>query len=79
MGAIDMGLKEEELSPLVQSWRSANPHIVQFWWQVDAAVKKAIKERVSVTLKNIRFQRPLPFLCQTADRGEPLWRGSRNL
>lgn len=55
MGAIDMGLKEEELSPLVQSWRSANPHIVQFWWQVDAAVKKAIKERVSVTLKNIRF------------------------
>lgn len=55
MGAIDMGLKEEELSPLVQSWRSANPHIVQFWWQVDAAVKKAIKERVPVTLKNIRF------------------------
>ncbi|WP_302158494.1 DNA polymerase [uncultured Dialister sp.] len=55
MGAIDMGLKEEELSPLVQSWRSANSYIVQFWWQVDAAVKKAIKERVSVTLKNIRF------------------------
>lgn len=55
MGAIDMGLKEEELPPLVQSWRSANPHIVQFWWQVDAAVKKAIRERIPVRVKNICF------------------------
>lgn len=55
MGAIDMGLKEEELPPLVQSWRSANPHIVQFWWHVDAAVKKAIRERISVRVKNICF------------------------
>jgi DNA polymerase len=46
MGALDMGLTEDELYPLVQSWRSANPHIVDFWWQVDAAVKTAIKERI---------------------------------
>ena len=44
MGALDMGLTENELYPLVQSWRSANPHIVDFWWQVDATVKTAIKE-----------------------------------
>lgn len=43
MGALDMGLAEEELRPLVDSWRSANPHIVQFWWDVDRCVKQAIK------------------------------------
>ena len=46
MGALEMGLTENELYPLVQSWRSANPHIVDFWWQVDAAVKTAIKEHI---------------------------------
>lgn len=55
MGALDMGLTENELSPLVQSWRSANPHIVDFWWQVDAAVKTAIKERIPMRIGCIRF------------------------
>lgn len=43
MGALDMGLSEEELQPLVKLWRESNPHIVQYWWNVDAAVKKTIK------------------------------------
>ena len=55
MGALDMGIPEEELSSLVQSWRSANPHIVDFWWQVDGAVKTAIKQRIPVWVNNIRF------------------------
>lgn len=47
MGALEMGLQEEELQPLVQAWRDANPRIVQFWWAVDEAVKNAVifKER----------------------------------
>jgi DNA polymerase len=55
MGALDMGIPEEELGPLVQSWRSANPHIVDFWWQVDGAVKTAIKQRIPVWVNNIQF------------------------
>jgi len=45
MGALEMGLKEEELQPLVTSWRNANPNIVRFWWDVDAAVKEAVRMR----------------------------------
>lgn len=43
MGALDMGLTEDELQPLVKLWRESNPHIVQYWWNVDNAVKKTIK------------------------------------
>lgn len=46
MGALDMGLRQEELSPLVKAWREANTAIVQFWWDVDKAVKNAIKTRI---------------------------------
>ena len=56
MGAIEMGLQEEELQPLVDSWRSANPNIVRFWWDVDRAVKKAIRQREPSVLKGIRFE-----------------------
>ena len=45
MGATQMGLKEEELKPLVDSWRSANPNIVRLWWDVDRAVKEVIKNK----------------------------------
>ena len=55
MGALDMGLTEEELQPLVNSWRAANPNIVQLWWDVDNAVKKAIKERTTTETHDIRF------------------------
>ena len=56
MGAIEMGLAEEELQPLVDSWRSANPNIVRFWWDVDGAVKKAVKQREPSVIKGIRFE-----------------------
>ena len=45
MGALEMGLKEEELQPLVNAWRNANPNIVALWWDVDTAVKETIKEK----------------------------------
>lgn len=55
MGALDMGIAEEELQPLVDAWRAANPNIVQFWWDVDNAVKRAIKERTATETHGIRF------------------------
>ena len=56
MGALDMGLTEEELQPLVNMWRRANPHIVQYWWDVDAAVKKAIRDKVPTNVGCVRFE-----------------------
>lgn len=56
MGALDMGLQEEELQPLVDMWRSSNPNIVRFWWEVDRAVKTAIKERTQTAVKGIIFK-----------------------
>jgi DNA polymerase len=55
MGALDMGLTEEELQPLVTAWRDANPHIVRFWWDIDAAVKRAVSDRTSVSSHGFRF------------------------
>jgi len=55
MGALDMGLKEEELQPLVNAWREANPNITSFWWDIDAAVKKAVTYKTSVTAHSFRF------------------------
>ena len=55
MGALDMGLQEEELQPLVSQWRNSNPHITKFWWEVDAAAVKAVKERTEVVLGNLCF------------------------
>ena len=65
MGALEMGLKEEELKPLVDAWRSANPHIVQFWWDVDRAVKTCIIERTHTETHGIRFQYQSGFLFIT--------------
>lgn len=55
MGALDMGLSEDELQPLVDMWRSSNPHITSYWWAVDAAVKKAIKQRCQTQVGDITF------------------------
>lgn len=46
MGALEAGMQEDELKPLVDAWRSANPKIVEFWWDVDRAVMKTVRERV---------------------------------
>lgn len=55
MGALEMGLSEEELQPLVDAWRGSNSMIVQFWWDVDRAVKTAVKQRISTENHGIRF------------------------
>lgn len=55
MGALDNGLTEDELQPLVDAWRQSNPHIVSFWWDIDRAVKKAIKERMPQTVYGIKI------------------------
>lgn len=56
MGALDMGLSEEELQPLVDSWRAANPNIVKFWWDVGHCVKDTVKNRVPTETHGIRFR-----------------------
>lgn len=55
MGAIEMGLSEDELQPLVDSWRTANPNIVRFWWEVDRCVKETVKMRITTQTHNIKF------------------------
>lgn len=55
MGALEMGIAEEELQPLVDMWRQSNPNIVRFWWDVDRAVKNVVKNRTQEEVKGIRF------------------------
>ena len=54
-GALESGMKEDELKPLVDAWRAANPHIVNFWWAVDRAAKDCIKERSKTVTHGIQF------------------------
>ena len=72
MGALDMGLTEEELQPLVDAWRGANPNIVSFWWSVDDAVKTAIKQRTSTETHGIRFIYQSGMLFITLPSGRQL-------
>ena len=55
MGALEMGLTEEELQPLVNSWRNSNPMITTFWWDIDRAVKTTITQRTQTEVRGIRF------------------------
>lgn len=55
MGALEMGIEEDELQPLVSAWRSSNPNIVRLWWDVDRAAMKAVKERSVTETHGIRF------------------------
>ena len=55
MGALEMGLAEEELPELVKQWRAANPHITKLWWDVDAAATKAVEEKAETSVGMIRF------------------------
>ena len=56
MGALDMGLTEDELQPLVDMWRDASPHITDLWWSMDAAVKNCIKARAATETHGVKFQ-----------------------
>ncbi|HEL1761495.1 TPA: DNA polymerase [Streptococcus suis] len=72
MGALDMGLTEEELQPLVNSWRLANPNIVLLWWDIDKAVKIAVKELLPTSTQNIQFGVKSGILFITLPSGRKL-------
>ena len=55
MGALESGMTEDELQPLVDAWRAANPNIVQLWRDVDTAVKNAVKQRTTTETRGLRF------------------------
>lgn len=55
MGALDMGLTEEELKPLVDAWRASNPKIVRFWWDVDKAAMDCVRQRTPTETHGIHF------------------------
>ena len=55
MGALEMGLSENELQPLVTAWRSANPNIVRLWWDVDRAAMTAVRDRTLTETHGITF------------------------
>jgi len=72
MGAIEMGLTEEELQPLVDMWRQSNPNIVKFWWAVDTAVKKAVKDKTTQEVSGVRFECRSGMLFVTLPSGRTL-------
>ena len=72
MGALEMGLAEEELQPLVSAWRDSNPSITEFWWAVDHAVKECIKKRVPTETHGIRFDYQSGMLFITLFSGRRL-------
>ncbi|NLX81338.1 MAG: DNA polymerase [Proteiniphilum sp.] len=72
MGALDLGLSEEELKPLVDAWRIANPNIVKLWKDVDVAAIKAVKNKTSATTHGIRFSYESGFLFITLPSGRRL-------
>lgn len=72
MGALEMGLDEEELQPLVDAWRQSNPNIVLFWWDVDKAVKTAAKKRIKTYTHGITFEVKSGLLFITLPSGRRL-------
>ena len=73
MGALEMGLTEEELPSLVSSWRESNPQIVQLWWGIDNAVKKVIRERSTDRVNGIHFRFKSNTLIITLPSGRELF------
>lgn len=72
MGALEMGLSEEELQPLVAAWRDSNPMITQFWWDVDYAVKECVKKRIPTETHGVRFAYKSGMLFITLPSGRRL-------
>lgn len=72
MGAIEMGLSEDELPPLVQAWRQTNPHIVKFWWDVDRAVMAAVKYKQTSSCYGLTFSCRSGMLFITLPSGRNL-------
>lgn len=73
MGALEMGLSEAELKPLVDAWRAANPAITKFWWDVDAAARRTIQTKAPTMLQfNMCFHKKGPFLKLRLPSGREL-------
>lgn len=72
MGALEMGLQEDELQPLVDAWRSSNPNIVQLWWDVDTAVKQTVKLHIDTETHGIKFSWRSGMLFITLPSGRSL-------
>lgn len=72
MGAIEMGLSEDELPPLVDAWRQTNPHIVRFWWDVDRAVMEAVKHKHTTSSYGLTFSCRSGMLFITLPSGRNL-------
>lgn len=72
MGAIEMGLSEDELPPLVDAWRQTNPNIVQFWWDVDSAVMETVKYKRTTSSYGLTFSCRSGMLFITLPSGRNL-------
>lgn len=72
MGALKMGLSEEELPSLVTTWRNANPHITQFWWAVDEAAVKAVRDKKPSRVGRVAFEYISGILFVTLPSGRKL-------
>ena len=72
MGALDMGLSEDELRPLVMAWRSANPNIVKLWWDVDRAAIATVQGRATTETHGICFSCESGLLFVTLPSGRRL-------
>lgn len=72
MGALEMGLSEDELPPLVDAWRQTNPHIVKFWWDVDRACLEAVKHRHTTSCYGLTFSCRSGMLFITLPSGRNL-------
>ena len=72
MGALEMGVEEDELQGLIDNWRTANPRIVNFWWEVDKAAITAVKERTKTRTHGIIFTYQSGMLFVTLPSGRNL-------
>jgi DNA polymerase len=72
MGALEMGVEEDELQGLIDNWRTANPRIVNFWWEVDKAAITAVKERTKTRTHGIIFTYQSGMLFVTLPSGRDL-------
>lgn len=72
MGALDMGLSEDELLQLVDAWRQSNPHIVNLWWTVDRAAMEAVKYKHTTTAYGLTFSCRSGILFITLPSGRKL-------
>jgi len=72
MGALEMGLSEDELQPLVTAWRASNPNIVRLWWDIDKAAVKAVRDRTVTETHGIRFGMQSGMLFITLPSGRRL-------